>query len=291
MVEDLAPRVTRRLRHSGNYKYAWAIAVSARRLLPPSLPYPKPRGFPNAPPLSFPLFESIWSPSREIAVTPEVTALNSGAVVAVGVSGGKDSAATAFATIDYLNQMGHQGPRLLIHSDLGRVEWRESMPVCERLAGRLELDLLVVRRESSDLLDRWHVRWENNIRRYAELRCVKLIMPSSAASMRFCTSELKTAVISRALVKRFPNQIILSTSGIRRQESPKRARAPVTKAQAKLCSTSRCSSGMDWRPILEWTTQQVFENFGTETVCAARSVPSLWFVSRFLLFLHPQFTK
>ena len=46
------PRVTRRLRHSGNYKYAWAIAASARRLLPPSLPYPKPRGFPNAPPLS-----------------------------------------------------------------------------------------------------------------------------------------------------------------------------------------------------------------------------------------------
>src|SRR5579883_314822 len=46
------PRVTRRFRHSGNYKYAWAIAVSARRLLPPSLPYPKPLGVPNAPPFS-----------------------------------------------------------------------------------------------------------------------------------------------------------------------------------------------------------------------------------------------
>ena len=211
-------------------------------------------------PHPFPLFESIWTPSREIAVTPDVTAaLNSGAVVAVGVSGGKDSAATAFATIDYLNQIGHQGPRLLIHSDLGRVEWRESLPVCERLAERLELDLLVVRRESGDLLDRWHVRWENNIRRYAELRCVKLIMPWSAASMRFCTSELKTAVIGRALVERFPNQIILSASGIRRQESPNRARAPVAKAQPKLGSASRCTSGLDWHPILEWTTQQVFE--------------------------------
>ena len=211
-------------------------------------------------PHPFPLFESIWSPSREIAVTPEVTAaLNSGAVVAVGVSGGKDSAATAFATIDYLNQMGHHGPRLLIHSDLGRVEWRESLPVCERLAERLELELLVVRRESGDLLDRWHVRWQNNIRRYAELRCVKLIMPWSAASMRFCTSELKTAVISRALVERFPNQTILSASGIRRQESPNRARAPVAKAQAKLASASRCTSGLDWHPILEWTSEQVFE--------------------------------
>ena len=83
----------------------------------------------------FPLFESIWTPSREIAVTPEVSeALRNGAAVAIGVSGGKDSAATAFATVDYLNEMGHQGPRLLIHSDLGRVEWRQSLHVCEELA-------------------------------------------------------------------------------------------------------------------------------------------------------------
>ena len=83
----------------------------------------------------FPLFESIWTPSREIAVTPDVTeALKNGATVAIGVSGGKDSAAAAFATTDYLNEMGHQGPRVLIHSDLGRVEWRQSLSVCERLA-------------------------------------------------------------------------------------------------------------------------------------------------------------
>ncbi len=57
----------------------------------------------------FPLFESIWTPNREIAVVPEVTeALRNNATVAIGVSGGKDSAATAFATIDYLNGMGYQ---------------------------------------------------------------------------------------------------------------------------------------------------------------------------------------
>jgi len=44
-------RLTRRLRHSGNYKYAWAIARDARRLLPASLPYPKPGGLPNGPPV------------------------------------------------------------------------------------------------------------------------------------------------------------------------------------------------------------------------------------------------
>ena len=96
----------------------------------------------------FPLFEPIWSPSREVLVTPEVTsALEGGAAVAIGVSGGKDSAATALATIDFLEDAGHRGPRVLIHSDLGRVEWRQSLPACHRLADRLGLELIVVRRE------------------------------------------------------------------------------------------------------------------------------------------------
>src|ERR1051325_6901437 len=44
--------LTRRLRHSGNYKYAWAIAAGARRFLPTSLPYPKPGGLSNGSPVS-----------------------------------------------------------------------------------------------------------------------------------------------------------------------------------------------------------------------------------------------
>jgi 3'-phosphoadenosine 5'-phosphosulfate sulfotransferase (PAPS reductase)/FAD synthetase len=191
----------------------------------------------------FPLFEQIWPPTREVLVTPEITsALEVGAAVAIGVSGGKDSAATALATIDYLEDAGHRGPRVLIHSDLGRVEWRQSLPACQRLAVRLGLELMVVRRETGDLVDRWRLRWENNVRRYAQLSCVKLILPWSTASMRFCTSELKTSIICRALVQRFPGQTILSATGIRRQESPNRAKAPVAKQQPKLASASRSPS-------------------------------------------------
>ena len=110
-------------------------------------------------PHPFPLFEQIWTPPREVLVTPEITsALDGGAAVAIGVSGGKDSAATALATIDYLEHVGHRGPRVLIHSDLGRVEWRQSLPACERLAVRLGLELMVVRRETGDLVDRWRLR-------------------------------------------------------------------------------------------------------------------------------------
>jgi tRNA(Ile)-lysidine synthase TilS/MesJ len=59
----------------------------------------------------FPLFEQIWTPPREVLVTPEITsALEGGAAVAIGVSGGKDSAATALATIDYLEDAGTAVP-------------------------------------------------------------------------------------------------------------------------------------------------------------------------------------
>src|SRR4051794_2359728 len=55
-----------------------------------------------------------------------------------------------------------------------------------------------------------------------------------------------------------PGQTILSASGIRRQESPNRAKAPVAKPQPKLASLSRRTQGLDWHPILDWTAHDVF---------------------------------
>lgn len=46
------PKLTRRLKHSGNYKYCWAINRSARRFLSDSLPYPKHGGLLDDPPVS-----------------------------------------------------------------------------------------------------------------------------------------------------------------------------------------------------------------------------------------------
>lgn len=197
--------------------------------------------------------------SPTILETPEVRALlDAGAPVAIGVSGGKDSCAAALATIEHLDAIGHKGPRVLIHADLGRVEWAESGPMCERLAARLGLELLTVRRAAGDLMDRWLTRWTNNVARYAALECVRLILPWSTASMRFCTSELKTAIICRALTLRFPGQTILSVSGIRRQESSGRKNAPIAKPQPKLTSGKHGTTGLDWHPIADWTLDEVF---------------------------------
>jgi 3'-phosphoadenosine 5'-phosphosulfate sulfotransferase (PAPS reductase)/FAD synthetase len=186
-----------------------------------------------------------------------VQLLANNAPVAIGVSGGKDSGATALAVTRYLTEIGHAGPCILIHSDLGRVEWRESLPMCQKLADFLRMDLVVVRRQAGDLMDRWLVRWQNNLARYRALECVKLILPWSTASMRFCTSEMKSAICSRYLVERFPKQTILSVSGIRRQESPARSHAPVSQAQLRLTSATFQTRGYDWHPLLSWTVEEV----------------------------------
>ena len=194
-----------------------------------------------------------------LTITPAVEALLAdGAPVAIGVSGGKDSCAVAFAVCRHLDEIGHRGPRILVHSDLGRVEWADSAPTCKRLAAALGLELITVRRGAGDMMDRWQSRWESNMERYRNLECVKLILPWSTAAMRFCTSELKTAIICRDLVVRFPGQTILSVSGIRRQESSNRAKAPITKPQNKLTSAKYQTSGLDWQPILDWTLDDVW---------------------------------
>lgn len=198
------------------------------------------------------------SARRQVATTPAVDAmLTSNAVVAVGVSGGKDSLAVALATAHHLDDIGHTGPRVLIHSDLGRVEWKDSLPSCERLAERMGWELIVVRRNAGDMLARWEGRWAANLRRYAELECVKLILPWSTPSMRFCTSELKTAVITSALRKRFPGQDILNVTGIRRQESANRAAMPVAAQMTAL--TRRDAIGYSWNSIIEWPIEDVLQ--------------------------------
>lgn len=204
----------------------------------------------NAPPS--PCIEGKW----DIVLSPDISELfASDCPVAIGVSGGKDSHAVSFRTNEYLDEIGHKGSRLLVHSDLGRIEWRDSLPTCERIARALNLQLVVLRRKAGDMVDRWEARWGNNLRRYQSLSCVKLILPWSTPSMRFCTSELKTSQICSHLISLFPGRSIVSVTGIRAQESAARAHAQVSSIQKKLQTKGRV--GWDWRPILQWSLQDV----------------------------------
>lgn len=191
------------------------------------------------------------------------------------LSGGKDSCAAAIATAEHLRAIGHTGSIVLIHSDLGdkdpslSVEWDDSLPTCERLAAFLGVELVIVRRSAGGMVKRWFKRWENNLTRYRSMACVKLILPWSTPDMRFCTSELKSAPIASALVKRFPGRRIISACGIRREEglgrhSSARTNAPTSELNKRLSNKRSRTSGVNWNPIAAWTEADVF------SFCAAR---------------------
>lgn len=189
----------------------------------------------------------------KIASTPEIdTLIAANAPVAVGVSGGKDSQAGALATFEYLDAAGHCGQRVLIHSDLGSVEWQASLPVCEELAAHLGVELIIVRRAAGDLMDRWESRWASSVRRYINLETVTLVLPWSTPSMRFCTSELKTHIIAAELRRRFKGQTVVNITGVRREESTSRAKGSVA-------SEASGGKAWSWRPLSDWTEAQVFE--------------------------------
>jgi len=194
----------------------------------------------------------------KIEITPLIEQLLAGSdPVGVGISGGKDSDVAAFEISAYLRELGYKGSLILIHSDLGRIEHTDSGPACQRLADRLGLELVVVRREKGDMVDRWLQRWHDNVERYRHLKCVKLVLPWSTAKLRFCTSELKTAINCRYLVKRFPHQVILNGLGIRRQESDTRAKAQPCEIQTELTNKTLGTTGFNWHPILDWTLEDV----------------------------------
>ena len=213
-----------------------------------------------------------------------ISALEAGAPVAIGVSGGKDSQAAVIATLDHLATIGHSGPVILVHADLGSVEWNASHEVCEKMAARFGLELVTVARKAGGLMERWESRWQSSRQRYETLQTVTLVPCWSTPSMRFCTSELKTHVITAELKRRFPGQTVVNVTGVRREESAARAKQPISDVKPGL---------VNWRPILDWTIEEVFgaidasgmepheayRNFGMTRVscrfCIMSSLPDL----------------
>lgn len=222
-----------------------------------------------------------------VAITPEIrTLILAGSPVAIGVSGGKDSQAAALATFEHLDSLNHTGPRLLVHADLGSVEWKHSLPVCQRLASFLGVELVVVRRKQGGLMEQWETRWRSNVARYEDLSTVTLVPCWSTPRMRFCTSGQKTSQISSELKRRFKGLPIISVTGVRRDESRQRARA-------EIADQDRSTGIWTWRPIIDWSVADVFaaidarglephpayRNFGLTRVscrfCIMSSLPDL----------------
>lgn len=198
--------------------------------------------------------------SPTIATDPVVSAaLARDAIVAFSVSGGKDSAAATLATNAYLDTIGHDAKRrIVIHADLGRIEWAETPAQVAELADRAGLELIVVRRNAGDLIARWTQRFANGKARYEALDTYGLVGPWSSSALRFCTSELKTHVITTELRRRFPGQTVLSVVGLRRDESRSRALTPISKFEGRPVRSAAAPQLINWHPIAAWTQRQVY---------------------------------
>lgn len=197
-----------------------------------------------------------------LAITDElIAAIRGGAWIVFNLSGGKDSSAAMAAVKLYLDLLGHpRERRMAIHADLGRAEWASTPATVEQIAANGGVPLTVVRRAAGDLVDRWIQRFESGKRRYEALETYNLIGPWSSASLRFCQSEMKAAVIGPAIARKLQGEHIISVLGLRRDESHNRVATPVTKADHRYAKPgNRRGTTMSlWNPIVEWTATDVF---------------------------------
>lgn len=230
-------------------------------------PQDEPSLFDSHEPLSE---EPCISDQTLISRAPEVDALlDQHAPLIICVSGGKDSRLAAELSVAYARERGHAGRITLIYADLNSpaftVTWFDALSQCQQLAARLEVELVVVARERGGLMERLQSRWAANLKRYIALECVTLILPWATPKMRFCTSELKVAILQRWVRKTFGDQPVVCVMGIRRDEgtSKKKGRgtAPVVKVYHRKNGKKppMPEGSVDWNIIVEVKNEYVLE--------------------------------
>jgi DNA sulfur modification protein DndC len=168
-------------------------------------------------------------------------------------SGGKDSQAMYL----YLKAMGIPSSQImLVHADLGRVEWSNLKPwiksICdEPLHVALPFDK---NGDSKDLLDRVWAKHQSNQEQGKDRP------PWPSPAMRWCTSDFKTGPIQREIrqyMKANGFKKAINCLGMRAEESPRRAKLEPFKLNKDLSKAGR--EVYDWLPVFSWSTGEVFQ--------------------------------
>ncbi len=170
-------------------------------------------------------------------------------VLLVNSSAGKDSQAMLTHIVKMAQEQGVQDRLVVVHCDLGRVEWQGTAELAEEQAKHYELRFIKVSRPQGDLLD--HVESRG-------------MWPSSAA--RYCTSDHKRGQVYKVLTA-LTEEVraakgttapvrILNMMGIRADESPARAKK-VPFEHDQQASNGKRSVDV-WYPIFSWTVEQVW---------------------------------
>lgn len=175
-------------------------------------------------------------------------------VILVNSSAGKDSQAMLDFVVEQADAHGVRDRLVVVHADLGRVEWPGTLELAREHAAHYALRFEVVKREGrGDLLA--------EIRRRGK-------WPSSTE--RYCTSYYKRDQVAK-LVTRLAREVrarfrnggldhqtpkILNCLGFRAEESPRRKKLPPFQGNRRL--TTRTKKVDDWLPIHDWTLKQVW---------------------------------
>ncbi len=195
-------------------------------------------------------------------------AIRRGAVVAVSVSGGKDSQAMERTLARLRREQSWPGALFAVHADVGELfDWPWTIPLCERNAQILGHDLHVVRRR--DGLDLAGIIW-----RRVEKTAGTGKPPFPSMSCRYCTSDAKVAPIDVLL--RRAGDLVVCAVGLRAEESPGRSKQPVVSVRKDITAerlkdlpaedaleawlqNPKGRLALNWNPILEWKIDQVWE--------------------------------
>ncbi len=181
-------------------------------------------------------------------------------IILVNSSAGKDSQAMLDLVVRRAIELGIKDRVIVVHADLGRVEWAGTKELAEEQAKMYGVRFEVVTRPQGDLLQ------------YALER-----KKWPASNARWCTSDLKRSQIFRVmtkLVKELKHPAgspvrILNCLGIRAAESP--ARSKKTPFERLLKATNGLRTVDQWYPIFDWSVEQVWSTIKASGVPSHRA--------------------
>jgi len=179
--------------------------------------------------------------------------------ILVNSSAGKDSQAMLDYLVSLVDEQGVSRSRMVVvHCDLGRVEWEGTAELAAEQAAHYGLRFEIVERELGDLLTQVEQRHEANLAKGRD------IAPWPSSTTRWCTSDQKTAQVLKLITRltaehsHLGRQVrILNCLGIRAEESAARAKKADWEKDPKACNTKRDVDR--WLPIFAWSEEQVWD--------------------------------
>jgi 3'-phosphoadenosine 5'-phosphosulfate sulfotransferase (PAPS reductase)/FAD synthetase len=195
--------------------------------------------------------------------------------VLVSSSAGKDSQAMLDLIAEQAREAGVLDRVVVVHADLGRVEWEGTRELAAEQAAHYGFRFEVVRRSQGDILDHVRSKHAANVAKVASGEKAKLHAPWSSHATRDCTKQHKIDQIKRLLTQLTRESRdagvtrrvqILDCQGIRAEESSKRAERiaawTIRNGGAWNVSTDAKSNGRrqvtEFYPIAHYTLDEVW---------------------------------